>query len=176
MSIQKSLVLSVFMSGLILMSGVCSYAADSLSVAGFTSVFFSMRDSLGSGGYAVTGASVYSGGTFLHGDDGYTRRDGIVNASETVPETLEDAHAYPNPCNIRKNCRAVKFTTITISAELKIYTVSGELVWKKEKNNSDNSITWNLRNSRGAEVASGLYVYYVKTSNSSKKGKLIVIR
>ena len=171
----KIFVLSVLISGLILMSGVCSYAADSLSVAGFTSVFFSMRDSLGSGGYAVTGASVYSGGTFLHGGD-YTISDGIVNASETVPETLEDAHAYPNPCNIRKNCRAVKFTKITISAELKIYTVSGELVWKKEKNNSDNSITWDLRNSRGSEVASGLYEYYVKTSNSSKKGKLIEIR
>ncbi|MBP5287907.1 MAG: hypothetical protein J6Z08_08425, partial [Elusimicrobiales bacterium] len=78
----KIFVLSVLISGLILMSGVCSYAADSLSVAGFTSVFFSMRDSLGSGGYAVTGASVYSGGTFLHGGD-YTISDGIVNASET---------------------------------------------------------------------------------------------
>ena len=172
----KSLVLTVLISGLILVPVVCSYAADSLSVGGFTSVFFSMRDSLGSGGYSVTGASVYSGGTFLHGGDGYTISDGIVNASETVPETLEDAHAYPNPCNIKNNCRAVKFTKITISAELKIYTVSGELVWKKEKNNSDNSITWDLRNSRGSEVASGLYVYYVKTSNSSKKGKLIVIR
>ena len=146
-------------------------AADSLGVSGFTPVYFNMS----SGDYSATGSSVYYGGTFLEGS-GYVISGGIVNASETVPLTLKDAHAYPNPCSIRKGCSSVIFTKITISAELKIYTVSGELVWSRKKNNSDPTITWNLKNEQGSEAASGLYVYYVKTGNSSKKGKLILIR
>lgn len=153
--------------------GVNLYAVDELSVSGFTSIYISASSS--GGIYSIHGTSVYAGSTFLTGGS-FQVTDGILNATETVPLTLENAHVYPNPCNIAKGCLSVRFTKITTQANLKIYTISGELVRSYDKNNAENFITWDLKNDRGSEVASGLYVYYVKTSNSSKKGKLIVIR
>ena len=147
------------------------YPADVLSVSGFTPAYLNMSG----GEYSVSGASVYSGAVFLRGG-GYTMSDGVLNAAAALPDTLDDAHAWPNPCNARKGCTQVKFSKITQSAEFKIYTVSGELVWEYGKNSSEESMTWDLRNMRGSEASSGLYIYYVKTGNSSKKGKLIIIR
>ena len=147
------------------------YAADSLGVAGFTSVYISMSG----GEFTISGESVYSGATFLSGG-GYQMSSGVLNSAETLPDTLGDAHVYPNPCNIRKGCTKVVFSKMTQTVEIKIYTVSGELVWQSYKNNSDPRYAWDLINNKGNEVSSGLYVYYIKTGNSSKKGKIIVIR
>ena len=168
---KNTIIKAALMAAAAIVSISQAHAADSLGVGGFTPVYFNMS----SGEYSATGSSSYHGGTFLSGS-GYVVSGGIVNAAETVPVTLKDAHAYPNPCSIKKGCRSVIFAKITISADLKIDTVSGELVWSKKKNNSDPTITWDLRNDQGSEAASGLYVYYVKTGNSSKKGKLILIR
>lgn len=158
-------------AGLFLGAAEPLLADDNLGVSGFTAVYFS----LSGGEYTASGTAVISGGTFLKGGP-YDMSDGILNASEAPALTLKDAHVYPNPCSIKQGCLALKFTKITVSAELKIYTMSGELVWSYNKNNSDNSITWNLRNTKGSEVASGLYIYYISTQGSSKKGKLILIR
>ena len=147
------------------------WASDSMSVAGFTSVYISMSG----GEFTISGESVYSGTTFLKGES-YQLSSGVLNSAETLPDTLGDAHVYPNPCNIRKGCTKVMFSKMTQSVEIRIYTVSGELVWQSYKNSSDPRYTWELINNKGNEVSSGLYIYYVKTGNSSKKGKIIVIR
>ena len=57
-----------------------------------------------------------------------------------------------------------------------IFTISGEKVATVEKNNNIDSVGWDLRNSAGARVASGLYLYVIKGEGSSKKGKLVVVR
>ena len=45
-----------------------------------------------------------------------------------------------------------------------------------EKNSNIDSVGWDLRNSAGAKVASGLYLYVVKGEGSSRKGRLVVVR
>lgn len=151
-----------------------AYAADSFGVSGFAAVYIQAEDTVSSG-YTLNGTSVPSGSMLLEGDT-YTVTEGIINALGAMPETLKDAHVWPNPCNAKKGCSSVTFSKITYSADLKIYTVSGELVWQESKADSASTMSWNLRNMRGTKVASGLYVYYIKTGNSTSKGKLIVIR
>lgn len=168
---KKNLLALMLMAALYAFFSATANAADVLGVSGFIPVYINMSG----GEYSMAGASVYSGGVFLLGG-GYQISDGVLNASAALPETLSDAHAWPNPCNARKGCSQVKFSKITQNAEFKIYTVSGELVWEYGKNSPEETMAWDLRNMSGSEVASGLYIYYVKTGNSSKKGKLIIIR
>ena len=171
MRLMRAIYSIVAISAVSIFGAATANAADVLGVSGFIPVYINMSG----GEYSMAGASVYSGGVFLLGG-GYQISDGVLNASAALPETLSDAHAWPNPCNARKGCSQVKFSKITQNAEFKIYTVSGELVWEYGKNSPEETMAWDLRNMSGSEVASGLYIYYVKTGNSSKKGKLIIIR
>ena len=49
-------------------------------------------------------------------------------------------------------------------ATISIYTVSGTLVKTIKKDDNLASIDWDLKNDYGIPVASGLYVFHVRTS------------
>lgn len=66
---------------------------------------------------------------------------------------------------------AIHFQGLSQGAEVKVYDLSGSLVWS-DNEDGDGHVAWD------AEVGSGIYIYLVKTSDGSeqKKGKLSVIR
>lgn len=101
---------------------------------------------------------------------------GIVNSWPPPQATVSTAHVYPNPCSVRDGCNGVTFTRLTLTAVIQIYTISGEKVRTIQKYSNIDSIGWDLRNEAGEQVASGLYLYFVKGEGSTKKGKIIVIR
>ena len=83
------------------------------------------------------------------------------------------ALAYPNP--FRPNSqRLVTFTVpaqlASSGVEVKIYTSEGELVKKLD------GLSWDGRNSAGAAVASGVYLFRLKTDKDSAVGKFALIR
>ena len=159
----------------ILLSGtITAYAAESLGVASFTPTFLQLSDGL-SGGYFLSGAAIISGAPKLQGGS-YSLNPGVLDSIGAMPETLADAHVWPNPCNAKKGCSGITFAKLTYDAEIKIYTVSGELVWQAEKRDEFMTKVWDLTNTYGHKVASGLYVYYIKSGNSSMKSKFILIR
>ena len=83
------------------------------------------------------------------------------------------AVAYPNPFR-PKSQRLVTFTVpadLTGSGvEVKIYTSEGELVKKLD------GLGWDGRNAAGSAVASGVYLFRVKTDRASALGKFALIR
>jgi len=83
------------------------------------------------------------------------------------------AVAYPNPFR-PKSQRMVTFTVpveLTGSGpEVKVYTSEGELVKKLD------GLAWDGRNDSGAAVASGVYIFRVKTDKDSAVGRFALIR
>ncbi|MFH1859818.1 MAG: PEGA domain-containing protein, partial [bacterium] len=82
----------------------------------------------------------------------------------------EQVLVYPNPYYADKH-NTIFFNHLSKNFTIQIFTITGELVreiYEKE---------WDVRNSTGEKVASGIYIYLIKDSSGDKKaGKLAVIR
>jgi hypothetical protein len=58
---------------------------------------------------------------------------------------------------------------------VRIYSASGELVRELGPSSSE-EIPWDVRNSAGEPVATGMYFYEIKNGGTRKKGKIGVLR
>lgn len=94
---------------------------------------------------------------------------------EAANATLGAAHCYPVPFKPSAGHTRITFTGLTRQARVRVYTVSGELVRSLEKNDSGETLDWDVRNARGQNVASGVYVFTVKSGGETATGKLMVI-
>jgi len=55
--------------------------------------------------------------------------------------------------------------------------VSGELVFEHEETDSSGMYGWDIVNSQGTKVASGVYIYLITNDRGEKKtGKLAIIK
>lgn len=72
----------------------------------------------------------------------------------------------------------IVFDNLTQSAKIQIYTLTGELVWKKVTDTSSGKIQWDVRNMSGRDVASGGYFAVITDTAAGTKvvRKLAVIR
>lgn len=91
----------------------------------------------------------------------------------TSAETHPFYHNYPD--------RSIKFFNVPKEADIKIYTVSGDLIWEAHHSSptgEDGIVSWDVKNQRGQEVGSGVYIYRCKNSadGSDAYGKIVVIR
>jgi len=78
------------------------------------------------------------------------------------------AVAYPDPFRPKSQRLAVFSVPAEIEAsgaEVRVYTSEGELVRKLD------GLAWDGKNAAGAEVASGVYLFKVKTSKGYATGK-----
>lgn len=99
----------------------------------------------------------------------------IVVISAASPD-LSGAHCYPVPFKPSAGHTTIRFQDLTSRAEIKIFTIAGELVRSISKADANDYIDWDVRNSRGEPLASGVFIYVIKSGGSTKKGKLMVIR
>lgn len=101
--------------------------------------------------------------------------------------------AFPNP-NRSNNSTTIRmiFTSPISAGLIKIYTVSGDLVFTQriDTNNFNSNVStsddfiydylWNLKNASGNDVASGIYIYLIEAEIDNRKeiktGKLAIIR
>ena len=127
------------------------------------------------GAYSLLGSTGQLGYGKLTGGH-YSVTWGAVNSWRPPQADVSTSHAYPNPCKLSAGCTGVTFTRLTLRATISIFTIYGEKVATVEKNSNIDSVGWDLRNSAGAKVASGLYLYVVKGEGSTKKGRLVVVR
>ncbi len=83
------------------------------------------------------------------------------------------AVAYPNPFR-PKAARLVTFSVpdriLAPGAEVSVYTSEGELVKKLD------GLSWDGKNAAGADVASGVYIFRVKTDKDAAVGKMSLLR
>jgi len=117
-------------------------------------------------------ASAMSGGTL-------TLTPGLIGSQVSAQNALGAAHAFPTPFKPSLGHDRITFRGLTTNAEIRIYTVSGELVRTLSKNDpSTSDLIWRpVANSAGQPLASGVYLYVVTGDDSTKaKGKIMVIK
>jgi hypothetical protein len=106
--------------------------------------------------------------------------------------TMEDIKVVPNPYVMTNSMepavankflnqrRRILFTHIPAECEIRIYTSSGVLVDNIEVTNepSNGTIHWDLLSKEDLEIASGMYIYHVKSKATGKEkiGKFAVIK
>ena len=127
--------------------------------------------SAGSIGQNVSGATLKGGGLTLTG--GINAGMAPVDASKG---DLSTAHCYPVPFKPSLGHTKITFQNLTGDVEIKIYTIAGELVRTLKKSDTNDYYDWDVRNSRGEPLASGVFIYIMKRPGETKKGKLMVIR
>lgn len=84
--------------------------------------------------------------------------------------TVPDYRNYPD--------EKIRFVNVPDVCSIKIYTVAGDLVWESEHDNpSVGNIEWDVRNSSGEDVSSGIYVYRIENPGGEQVyGRLVIIR
>lgn len=105
----------------------------------------------------------------------------IILRTDTGLTDLSQFVVYPNPMYYYSSpSREITFLNLPADLEyIKIFTINAELVSEiKNLKKIGNNINakWDCRNDHGNLVASGVYIYYIKTANSSKTGKISVIK
>ncbi len=75
---------------------------------------------------------------------------------------------------------SIKFFNVPKEADVKVFTVSGELVWDVHHSNppgTNGVVSWDVKNNHDQEVGSGVYIYRVESSDGSEMyGRIVVIR
>lgn len=91
---------------------------------------------------------------------------------------------YPNPFKPYKGHERIYFghpddstKRLTREATIKIYDIAGELVRTIKEVDGDGEATWDATNEKGKDVASGIYIYYIRNPEGGKcVGKIGIIR
>ena len=89
--------------------------------------------------------------------------------------TRAEAHVSPNPYRPSVHGDRVVFKNIPVGSKIKIATVTGEIV-KEFEQTEISEVAWDVTNTDGIKLASGVYLYYVITKDSTSSGKIAVIR
>lgn len=106
----------------------------------------------------------------------------ILGGSDT---DISNAYAYPVPWKPFDTEAAngtladgITFTALGSEADIRIFTLSGELVrvLKYSYEGGSEQIKWDGTNSDGELCASGVYIYYIENSKEHKTGKLVIVK
>ncbi len=119
--------------------------------------------------------------------------DSELTSQPAVPDAIKILQSSPNPFVIGEENGFVSFPMLIDEAtyvELYILTLAGELVKEVYRGNlpaGDYSrrdaypglipaLAWDGKNQKGEKVASGVYLYQIKTKNAEILGKMAVVR
>lgn len=93
-----------------------------------------------------------------------------------VDGAVPAVYAYPNPYRPGSGVVGVTFTNLPGDAVVYIYTLSGELV-RELPSPQAGRMSWDAKNTDGASLAAGVYVFIVKDDRGvAGRGKIAIIR
>jgi hypothetical protein len=97
------------------------------------------------------------------------------------PYVVSNIFEHPLSAQIRgRGERIIKFIHLPAGSKISIYTARGNLVrtLTHESPISDGTVSWNLRNEEGLDVAYGVYFYVVQAPEIKEKklGKIALIK
>lgn len=120
--------------------------------------------------YSETGAKIVEG-------------SGSMFSLSFVMEDLSGIAVYPNPFSKSKASKqSVTFANLTKTAKIYVYSLTGVTVAELTENDGNGGVEWDLKDTKGNEVPSGIYIYKVEGKNSqgmeveSKMSKFAVIK
>ena len=102
--------------------------------------------------------------------------------------SASDAYAYPvpfapngpnsgvGPGRSGSDSVGITFTNLPQQCSIEIFDVRGKKVWSGSANDGSGNLVWNVHNSSGEKVVTGVYLYVIKSSIDTKTGKLAVVR
>jgi hypothetical protein len=97
--------------------------------------------------------------------------------SNEIPSQYKLSQNYPNPFNPSTN---INFSLPRLSnVDIKIYNILGQVVRNlvnEEKPAGEYNITWDGKDNAGKSVASGIYLYKIKTDNFSSSKKMLLMK
>ncbi len=103
-----------------------------------------------------------------------------------VPDTdVSLVRAYPVPFSPNSGnsdrygdwTRLITFTDLPAYGKIRIFTIAGDLVRTLDVGPQDvNTKKWDVRNSAGQIVASGVYIWEIVSGKNRKTGKLMVVK
>ncbi len=70
----------------------------------------------------------------------------------------------------------ITFVNLSSEAEIKIYTISGELVKEIKHDDGQPIYNWDVKGDAGQKLFSGVYIYHIKNEQEEKFGKLVIIK
>lgn len=123
------------------------------------------------GGPAFTGSAMAGGPFSLE-----TGAAAAVVPYAAARADLGAAHCYPVPFKPSAGHTKITFTGLTRAARISVYSVSGRLVRTLDKSDAGDTLDWDVKNSRGEDLASGVYLFVVKSAAQTASGKLMIIR
>ncbi len=86
-----------------------------------------------------------------------------------------DIHAYPIPFRASEGLPGITFTNLPEKSKITIATVSGDVV-RNVADIGPLEWVWDVRNDKGRQLASGVYLYVVDYGGGTTQGKIVVIR
>jgi hypothetical protein len=102
----------------------------------------------------------------------------IEEREEVIPGLFELYQNYPNPFNAETTIRYR--LTRAAKIQITIYDVTGgeviTLVDEENRVPGDYSVTWNGKNQKGGDVASGIYFYQLRAGNFVESKKALLIK
>lgn len=108
---------------------------------------------------------------------------GSVIVISNFANNLSEMYVYPNPVNLSKLTEEkITFANLTQKAEITILTVNGDFVNTIKEEDGNGGLDWDLTNSNGEKIGSGIYIYRVigKDSNGNEVdtriGKFAIVR
>ncbi len=110
----------------------------------------------------------YTGKVYVATDKGFS----VISSLQGKPVfEISDVIAFPNPFVINSSADKITFN-YGLSAEVSIFNSSGEHIITMPVNRS-----WDGKNDKGNDVASGAYFFLVKDENGNiGKGKILLVR
>ena len=94
------------------------------------------------------------------------------------PNLFGAPYAFPVPY-VEKDqpTKQIFFKDLPLDGTIKIFTIDGELVKEIDFENFPSPVPyWDLTNSAGKSVASGVYLFQVESDDQNSIGKLVVVR
>ena len=94
-----------------------------------------------------------------------------------LPNDLKNVIVFPNPFIPQQSeSKRVTFLNPTANATIEIYTLNGQRVRSITVENSTGLATWDGTSDGGREVASGLYIYLIRSDADKAVGRIMVMR
>ncbi len=129
----------------------------------------------------TSGGSISAAGVFRSGEIGTSQTvtataSGISGSIlvTSVSYDVTNAKAYPVPYKASQGRGTITFANLGSEASIHIYSTSGRLVF--ETRVSADTYDWDVKNTSGESIASGVYFYVIESPESKKNGKLIIIK
>lgn len=101
----------------------------------------------------------------------------ITPTPNQAAANLDNVIPYPNPYRADYHTRdQITLINLPEQAIIRLYSLDGRLLQEFRKDDPGNRLVWNLTNDQGNPVASGVYVYVIKSISGSRTGKIVVLR